>query len=138
MNAMVFYPRYGLILSNIPWNWIAKPSSPFGHWKILQINSSEYWTVLIHTSDKRPSHSHCYQVNDCQVTYIKAHSKRNIQNSKKKTRQINKRWTVFLYWKKIRSTFCKQNYFFILKGRQCLNKCASPLITKISLLQSFT
>ena len=35
---MVFYPRYG-------------------RRKILQINSSECWTVLIHTSDKRPSHS---------------------------------------------------------------------------------
>ena len=54
---MVFYPRYGLILSNIPRNWIAIPSSPFGLRKILQINSSECWTVLIHTSDKRPSHS---------------------------------------------------------------------------------
>jgi hypothetical protein len=54
VNAMVFYPRYGLILSNIPRNWIA---IPFGRRKILQINSSECWTVLIHTSDKRPSHS---------------------------------------------------------------------------------
>ena len=30
--------------------------------------------VLIHTSDKRPSHSHCYQLNDCQVTYRKVAS----------------------------------------------------------------
>ena len=29
----------------------------FGRWKILQINSSECWTVLIHTSNKRPLHS---------------------------------------------------------------------------------
>ena len=27
--------------------------------------------VLIHTSDKRPSHSHCYWVNDCQVHICK-------------------------------------------------------------------
>jgi hypothetical protein len=39
--------------------------------KVLQFNFKECWTVLIHTSDKRLSHSHCYQVNDCQVTYIK-------------------------------------------------------------------
>ena len=54
---MVFYPRYGLILSNNPRNWIAIPSSPYGRRKILQINSSEWWTVLIHTSDKSLSHS---------------------------------------------------------------------------------
>ena len=41
------------------------------HSEELQFIFEEYWPVLIHTLDKRPSHSHCYQVNDCQVTYIK-------------------------------------------------------------------
>ena len=144
----------------------------FGRRKILQINSSECWTVLIHTSDKRPSHSHCYQVNDCQVTYIKNillikggqyfYTEKKIRSSFCTQKYFTyKRWTVFLHWKKIRSSFCKQKYFaykrwtvflywkkyvppfvskifFILKGWQCLNKCTSPLITKILLLQSFT
>ena len=71
VNAMVFYPRYGLILSNIQRNWFAISSEARRARKVLQFNFEECWTVLIHTSDKRPSHSHCYQVNDCQVTYIK-------------------------------------------------------------------
>ena len=57
VNVMVFYPRYGLIPSIIPQNWVAIPSLPLGHRKILQFNSSKCWTVLIHTSDKIPSHS---------------------------------------------------------------------------------
>ena len=39
-------------------------------------HSEECWTVLIHTSDKRPSHSHCYQVNDCQITIFKNQTKK--------------------------------------------------------------
>jgi hypothetical protein len=48
---------------------------------------------------------------------------------------------------KVGQYFCtEKNYvppfeskiLFILKGWQCLNKCTSPLITKILLLQSFT
>ena len=61
---MVFYPRYGLILSyseelicNIFGCPKLIPSLPFWCRKILQINSSECWTVLIHTLDKRPLHS---------------------------------------------------------------------------------
>jgi hypothetical protein len=63
-NVMVFYPRYGLILSNIQRNWFAISSDAWRARKVLQFNFEE----LIHTLDKRPSHSHCYQVNDCQVT----------------------------------------------------------------------
>ena len=70
-NAMVFYPRYGLILSNIQRNWFAISSDAWRARKVLQFNFEECWTVLIHTWDKRPSYSHCYQVNDCQVTCIK-------------------------------------------------------------------
>ena len=40
------------------------------HSEELQFIFEEYWPVLIHTLDKRPSHSHCYQVNDCQVACI--------------------------------------------------------------------
>ena len=68
---MVLYPRYGLILSNIQRNWFAKSSDARRAKKVLQFNFEECWTVLIHTSDKRPLHSHCYQVNDSQVTSIK-------------------------------------------------------------------
>ena len=39
--------------------------------KVLQLNFEEWWTILIHTLDKIPSHSHCYQVNDCQFIYVK-------------------------------------------------------------------
>jgi hypothetical protein len=34
----------------------------FELWKILQINSSEYWTVLIHTSDHRIPSWHSYKI----------------------------------------------------------------------------
>ena len=87
--------------------------------KVLHFNFEECRTVFSNTSDKIPLHSHCYQVNDCQVKYIK-----------------NKRRMVFLYWKKIHSSFCNQ-IFLLTKGWQCHNKCESPLIIKISLLQSF-
>ena len=120
---MVFYPRYGLILSNIQRNWFAISSDARRARKVLQFNFEECWTVLIHTSDKRPSHSHCYQVNDCQVTYIKNilltkggqyfYTEKKIRSSFCKQKYFTyKRWTVFLYWKKIRSSFCKQNIFY--------------------------
>ena len=121
-NAMVFYPRYGLILSNIQRNWFAISSDARRARKVLQFNFEECWTVLIHTSDKRPSHSHCYQVNDCQVTYIKNilllkggqyfYTEKKIRSSFCKQKYFTyKRWTVFLYWKKICSSFCKQTIF---------------------------
>ena len=59
---------------------------------------SLYISHAFHTSDKRPLHSHCYQVNDCQVTYIK-----NIL--------LLKGGQYFYTEKKIHSSFCKQKYF---------------------------
>ena len=110
-NAMVFYPRYGLILSNIQRNWFAISSDARRARKVLQFNFEECWTVLIHTSDKRPSHSHCYQVNDCQVTYIKnilllkggqyfCTEKKYVPPFSTKNIFIIKRRNIFLYWKK--------------------------------------
>ena len=145
---MVFYPRYGLILSNIQRNWFAISSDARRARKVLQFNFEECWTVLIHTSDKRPSHSHCYQVNDCQVTYIKNilltkggqyfyTEKKYVPPFVSKNILLTKGGQYFCTEKKYVPPFVSK-IFFILKGWQCLNKCTSPLITKILLLQSFT
>ena len=65
--AFIGLYKFDLALRNegIRWSFI--------RWarKVLQINFEECRTVLIHTSDKRPSHSHCYQANDCQVLLLK-------------------------------------------------------------------
>ena len=114
----------------------------------MNCNTSECWTVLIHTSDKRPSHSHCYQVNDCQVTYIKNilllkggqyfyTEKKYVPPFVSKNILLTKGGQYFCTEKKYVPPFVSK-IFFILKGWQCLNKCTSPLITKILLLQSFT
>ena len=95
--------------------------------KVLQFNFEECWTVLIHNLDKKPSHLHCYQVNDCQVTNFKAlkgvaHLKRNIRNLKKKSNLSIHVKTLLLIkggWyfctKKIRSTFCISKNSFAYK-----------------------
>jgi hypothetical protein len=116
----------------------------------LQFNSSECWTVLIHTSDKIPSHSHCYQVNDCQVTYTYIKNilllkggqyfcteKKYVPPFVSKNILLTKGGQYFCTEKKYLPPFVSK-ILFILKGWQCLNKCTSPLITKILLLQSFT
>ena len=96
---MVFYPRYGLILSNIQRNWFAISSDAQRARKVLQI-----------------------QANSSKFKQIQANS------SKVKQIQVPKKYVPPFVGK----------IFLLTKGRQCLNKWASPLITEILLLQSFT
>jgi len=126
---MVFYPRYGLILSNIQRNWFAISSDARRARKVLQFNFEECWTVLIHTSDKRPSHSHCYQVNDCQVTYIKnvlllkggqyfCTEKKYVSPFLTKNIFTSKRWTVFFFQYKNTVHLLLMKIFLVIKGGQ--------------------
>ena len=77
-------------------------------------NSEERWQYYSIFFDKDPLHSHCYHVNDCQ-----------------KSNFVTKRRSAFLYWKKMPSPFSNKILLSLIKGRQCLRKCAPPFITKI-------
>ena len=44
---------------------------------------------------------------------------------------VSKRRSAFLYWKKMPSPFSNKILLSLIKGRQCLRKCAPPFITKI-------
>ena len=128
---MVFYPRYGLILSNIQRNWFAISSDArrARARKVLQFNFEECWTVLIHTSDKRPSHSHCYQVNNCQVAYIRNilllkggqyfwTEKKYVPPFSTKNYFISKRRNIFLVLKKNMYLLLVLKIFLLVKGGQ--------------------
>ena len=60
-----------------------------------------------------------------------------VQHSEELICNIFRRPKYFYTEKKYVPPFASK-MFFILKGWQCFNKCTSPLITKILLLQSFT
>ena len=81
-------------------------------------NEGMRWS-FIHTSDKRPSHSHCYQVNDCQVTYIKNISllKGGLYFYTEKNTFLLLKAKIF-YLQKVDSIFAlKKNTFLLLQAK---------------------